>query len=492
MSIKESGVNSSDVRAYNPDVLIYGDERLSQREKDFHFGMQSNGYFLKENGDWEFSSATTAKLAKSFKGQNVSFFGPNLPPLENKFFSDKETRFLPMMISIFKQETVTDAIRKYRDIDEDQAARIAFLLGGMVRFESSEFSDPINAAKFVARMTRLGERKSADAIASAMAMYVLSGGSLKENVAFVGNIYHMGEVIAKDPVTVGKTTDLGLSQVARLRHFLDTIYAKRNREFPDIKEQEMAFYEFPTVGAEFHFAPDAPQEYPNFWERLAFLNMSQYQRGSYIQLSRNDRGVIEVRMNPSIYPIAIANWNYMRYILPELNQAFFTVTINRREKNFSWESDRQLLDKLRGLGMLSYAGLFIDIPRQERSEEIDFGNVYLGQTVKMQDGEYDFSGAWMGKEGRSGQMGIYAGFGDNFPYLTYYLSMALVKPDILRGVFKKGFVPSIRTLKAALALEPRVRKDFFKTIQNHIEADKRLSNASEAGQRIVELLKPSV
>ena len=489
MTSKE-GFYASIAKSFRPDVsLIATDERLSQREKDFRFAMRCNGYFLLENGEWKFDSDATKPFVEEFKGQRVSFFGPG--PTD-KFFSG-EIVSPELFVPAFSRQWVIDVIGKYREVDEDQAARIAFLLGGIVRhlvfqtllWPTDKMVKIPTAVEFAARMTVLGERRSGDAIASAMAMYIISGGSLEENKPFVGNIYNMAEAVRKDPIVPLKTKDLGLSQVARLQTFVG------HRTPPDITEYEAAFDGFPTVGAEFHFSPDAPRKYPNFWQRLAILNMSQYQRGSYVQLSRNDRGVIEVRMNPSIYPTAIANWNHIRLLLPELNQTFFTVTINRPAENFSWknEGDKILLNNLRALGMLSYAGIFEDVSLTVKQGEINFGQVYLGQTVKMRNGKYEFDGNWGGGEGEFGQLGIYAGFGDNFPYLAYYLSMALANPNILRSV-RRDFLPKIRTLKDALALNPADRKGVFSAILNCVETDGRLSKASESGKRIVELLDP--
>lgn len=469
-------------------------ETLAQGERDFHFAMKCNGYFLSRKGNWWFDPKAIESLVEEFRSQQASFFGPNPP---DSFFSvGQRDQLNPVrLIAAFKQQAVTDVIGKYREVNEDQAVRIAFLLGSIVRHFTAKFLNPQDgtakipkAVKFAANMTKLGERRSSDAIVSAVAMYIISGGSLAENNIFTGWVYHMVDAIREDPIVPLETSDLGLSQVARLRTFLDKIQAKEQRPFPDIGQYKVAFDGFPTVGAEFHFSRNAPTEYPNFWQRLAILNMSQYQRGSYIPLCRNDRDVIEVRMNPSIYPVAIANWNHIRLILPELNQTFFTVTINRTREDFNWKSreDKNLLNYLRALGLLCYAGIFENIPQTEGREEINFGQVYLGQTVKMRSGEYEFSGNWSGGEGQEGQLAIYAGYGDIFPHLAYYLSMALANPDILESVSE--FLLKIRTLRGALDEAPVDRSAVFRAIQNRVQADARLCKAFEAGTRIVELL----
>lgn len=497
MSTKESFLYPSILRSFSQEVSLFDIEELSQPEQDLHFAMRCNGFFMARGGQWIFDPNITKSFDGEFRGTRISFFGPNAFAETSNFFSGKDPgrdRF----IHAFDQQPFTSVIRKYRQVDEDLAARIAFVFGGIVRYlitrnsQSDKLADKmVGAVKFASRMTMLGEVQSAEAIAAAMAMYVISGGSMEEDKQFSGRVYHMAEAVKEDQIVTLETKDLGLSQVRRLRTFLGMIQAGQQHPFPSISEYEMAFDGFPTVGAEFHFNPDAAKEHPNFWQRLALLNMSQYRRGSYVQLSRNDRDVIEVRMNPSIYPITIANWKHYRLLLPELNQAFFTLTLNRATKDFIWnnEEDKDLLNKLRALGMISYAGLFVDVPHTEKPEEVGFGTIYLGQTVKIDAGEYKFTGNWGGGEGQYGQLGVYTGFGDNLPILAYYLSMALANPDILQSTHR-DFWFRIKTLKDALALTPSQRRYISEEIQNRIESDKRLNQAFESGNRILELLNP--
>lgn len=474
-----------------PDTQLFNGEHLSEYEKAFYFAMRCNGYFRVKNGRWRFDSGLMVPFHNEFEGQRVSFFGPGL---NDTFFTNIGVD-IPRLQYAFRQPPVLDAIRKYRQLDEDQAARLAFLLGGLIRhatFDSLSLPEIAKSVNFAARMAMLGEKRSADAIVSAMAMYIISGGSLEEDKTFERYVYHMAEAVAEDPIKPQETPDLGLSQVVRLRAFWDKIQGTSPRLFPNITEDRIAFDGFPTVGAEFHFPPDAPTRYPNFWQRLAILNMSQYQRGSYIQLSRNDREVIEVRMNPSWYPITIANWNHLRLLLPELNQAFFTITINRRGENFNWRKnfyDTELLGKLQRVGMLCYAALFENVPRAEEPEEINFGSVYLGQTVKLEEGAYKFTGNWGGGIGHHGQFGMYAGFGDNLPHLAYYLSMVLANPDTVRDEYLR-LLFGTNTLKDALNVPSEERRQFFGKVDRQIEADWRLRTAAKAGRRIIELLNP--
>lgn len=469
----------------NPDL-----SHLPQEVQDFHFAMGCNGFFQLPNEEWFYSSAAAEPFRREFKGQNVAFFGPNGV---NPFFKDIFPHHHPRELSlVFSNPAVIRAIRKYRGLDEDQAARIAFLLGGMVRqLEDSKmiFPQSVEKAEFVARMAMLGEQKSGEAVVSAMAMYVLSGGSTSEEKDFMGGVYRMSEAIRGDSIIPTQTKDLGLSQVARLRNFLNR---GEYDFFPDSTDSYGVLDGFPTVGAEFHFSPDAAQEFPRLWQRLALLNMSQYQRDSYVQFSRNDQDVIEIRMNPSIYPITIANWRHMRLLLPELDRAFFTITLNRPTDNFQWKNsyDVDLLNRLRTLGLLTYAGLFETAPNRADPGEIDFGAIYLGQTVKILDGKYNFSGNWGGKEGQFGQLGLYVGFGDNLPHLAYYLSMALANPFLLSALAHKKFWLNVRTLPDALKTPPRVRRNVMTRLQELINHNQRLKQASDAGEQIVEYLRP--
>ncbi len=477
------------VRSIRPDVQLFDDEHLSTSERNLHFAMRCNGYFMLINGQWIFDPNVVKPFSEEFKGQQVSFFGPNS---SGKFFSSFEQVSYERFIRAFDQQLLTSAIAKYRDVDEDLAARIAFIFGGIVRYLTPQTDELVNAVGFAARMSLLGEGRSGAAIVSAIAMYIISGGSLEQDNHFVGQVYHMAEAIGKDPVNPLETEDLGLSQVVRLKTFVEGISTEEGKPLTDIVQYKGAFDRFPTVGAEFHFDLDVSKKHPDFWQRLAILNMSQYQRGSYVQLSRNDRDVIEVRMNPAIYPITIANWNHMKLLLPDLNQAFFTITLNRKiaSGNFIWTNnkDEVLLNNLLAIGMLTYAGVFDDVPHATKAEEIDFGAIYLGQTVKINNGEYVFSGNWEGvKEKQYGQLGIYAGFGDILPHLAYYLSMVLTNPDILQSV-DRGILSRIGTLDDALTLKPTHRQSIFRAIQRSIEGDGNLRRAFESGDKILELL----
>lgn len=197
-------------------------------------------------------------------------------------------------------------------------------------------------------------------------------------------------------------------------------------------------------------------------------------------------------MNPSVYPITIANWRYIRRCLPELSKGFFTITLNKDERDFSWKNDKDeaLLNMLRGVGFLTYASLFENVPRTDSPEEINLGDVYLGQTVKVNRGSYKFTGMWGGREGDYGQLGIYAGYGDSFPHLAYFLSMSMASPQILffasgNPPFKDGPIQ----LEDALEIDAGTRSHFFRKIQANVVKNPQLRRVYESGLDIARKLE---
>lgn len=479
-------------RALRPSVDLPAASAVTDYpdQNTLRFAMQHNGYRLNVSGEWTFDPMLT-KLVDDFKGTRVSFFGPGF---QDKYFSADSTGHQTLH-SAFNQTDVTDSLNRLCAISEDKAKRVSFILGGLVRHLTqnpiSSLQDITDSVKFVSRLTLLGNLKSAEAIAAAGSMYVISGGKRTQDDSFKhlqANVYYMAEAIDTDPITPSETMDLGLSQMVRLRSF---IARGKPRPLPDIFLSWDRFKGFPTIGAEFHLPKDVPKKFPNFWQRLAILNMSQYHPGSFIQLSRNDRDVIEVRMNPSVYPAAIANWNHIRLLLPELNQAYFTVTINRNSQDFFWKSrgDLPLLETLRSVGMLCYAGSYQEVPLKGEAAEMPFGSVYLGQTVRLSGPDFLFTGLWSKNQGEKGQLGIYAGFGDNFPDLAYNLSWVLAEPTVL-GNHARKVLSKVKTLEDALALNPSDRKGIFNSIQNLAEANPHLRKISNSGKQIMQLLNP--
>lgn len=470
-----------------PPVELPVPSEADTHVQDIRFGMNCNGYHF-ENGDWKFYQGSTDLLTEEFEGQGISYFGPSQ---YDSFFSERNIHPREF-IRAFDQPEVGRLIGRYRRTDQDLASRLSFILGGIIRhlnYKTAKHEDIAKSVGFAAKMSLIGSEKSADAIASSMAMYIISGGSIYDDNNFAKRVYRMSEAIDLDPVEPKWTKDLGLSQVARLRGYSALLNSGTPEDLPDISQSTRSFRGFPTVGAEFHFPVDIVDSDPNLWKRLAILNMSQYQRGSFIQMSRNDRGVIEVRMNPSTYPIATANWNWLRRLIPELSRSYFWITLNRPQQDFSWEgSDDTLIEKLRGVGLLNYVGIFEDVPAKQARGEINFGQLYLGQTVRLRHGEWEFSGAWSGTTRDHGQLSIYAGFGETFHTLAYNLSMALANPDILKSV--KVDLASIQDLHHAFSIDKARRRLVFTTLQNQIERNERLGIALREGEIIIKMLSP--
>lgn len=261
---------------------------------------------------------------------------------------------------------------------------------------------------FIAQMTRLGHGKSSEAIATAMNLYTLSGGSTEVTSHFEKYVSYMTESIEEDPIIPWNTEDLGIFQSFRLWRFHKKIQAESTAkeeveearkekkpdlgEVPDISDYQKAFEKFPTIGAEFHI-PQTAETFDNFWQRVAILNMSQYHKESHIPFSKNDQGLIEIRMNPSIYPIATATWNLMRLILPELNKQYFTITINWKDYNFSKEEHLPIILGLQTLGSIRYASFFNMAPSDYDIEGPPFGTWYIGQTEKIKNGKFSLVGS---------------------------------------------------------------------------------------------------
>lgn len=480
-------------RNFNPDDH-QDTNYLSSAENNQHFAMRCNGFYMTRGGEWQHIPNVIGPFSEEFNGQRISFFGPHAA---DAFYSG-ENYGSEKLSTVLGQEVVTELVRKLRQTNEDQAARVSFILGGLVRHSRLKpVEDLIAQVGFVARMTRVADERSTDATASAMAKYVVSEGPINDDPRFTRQVSLMADAVSRDPIIPTKTVDLGLSQVARLRDFNGSIYDEPASPLPDISDDLKVYEHFPTIGAEFHFPVDTSKKRPNFWQRLALLNMSQYQRGSYIQLSRNDKDVIEVRMNPSVYPVTVANWSRMMSILPELQSAFFTLTLNRTTKagDFNWNADQDtsMLRKLKGIGLLCYAGLCQSIPKIGERAEIDFGTLYLGQTVRKSDQQYEFSGHWGGRtlfgaRGDHGQIGLYTGFGDMFPDLAHYTGMVLAAPQLLKYINKKELA-QIDTLAKAMEVPDRDKTYIFERIQANIQEDPDLSEVSKTSVKIIEKLE---
>lgn len=469
--------------------VISSSDVLRQVNPDLHFILESNGISINKSGSWE--------------SDNTRFIQFGI--LNSDYGSPFPSKFIPVAARAFNQEKVLDVVRKFRGIDIDSARRICALLGDVVLvigypslFYTGEIPEEriTKAVEFTARMTKLGGQKSGEAIAASTIPYMKTYGAFREiDPNFQRKVYLMSEAIEEDPVLSFNTNDLGISQALRLKKFLkkdiNSQADKNNEHLPFSPDDPDLFVGFPTIGGEFHI-PDLTDTYPSFWERLTILNMSQYQKGSPVPFSEQIDRLTEVRMNPTIYPFATATWQLMKRLLPELNNTYFTITINRDYADFNRRFDDFTVEALRTIGSLVYAAFFKDTPEHKNTltenfiygrnpEEIKFGNFYLGQTVKLKNKKYELTG---NARTQDGQLNLYIGFGDLFPYLAYYLSMALVEPKIL------GFVSSIARLTPQEAIKVRIEdiQRVFQTINDLVANSGIPREATERGQKFIDEL----
>lgn len=470
-------------------------ETLRQQTPDLRFAMETNGYVECSDGTWQ-----------EIDYKNLSQLRRDAEHLESVFGDQFLTPFPTnnpkvILARALNQAPVLDVVRKYREVDETQARRISFLLGGIAWLLKNRRIDDKgieNAVAFAASMTKLGKPKSGEAIAAAMAMYVLSGEPLRENDVFKGHVYRMAEAIAEETITPPwETANLGISQATRLLGFI-----RKMRNAQDVGQQDLgqpvtsaiahhkeAFATFPTIGAEFHILRTEKIN-DTFWQRVAILNMSQYQNGSPIPFSRAEGKLIEIRMNPSIYPVATATWNLMRLLLPELNGSYFTMTINRRDRNFSKATDKDLITLLHGLGNLRYAAFFKGVPSVVTPRQVNFGDRYLGRTVRVTDERFSPSGGWYLGLGKQGQLNICTGFGDLFPGLAFYLSMGLAEPAILERDVLGYDIRKATSLTGADKFGENDIRNIFEALNRSIVNNQKLNTKVGPGERILEELKP--
>lgn len=461
---------------------------LSHQEKDatqnsaYRLLLASNAITRDQEGRYSMQPLQLAALGRDFSATKIAFSGPGGEP---EFFTSNAPS-VDTYIRTLGQKSIIETIARIKKKDIDQAARISFLLGGVVRhFCGTMSSDDIaQRVKYEADMIALGEPKSYEAIATASAMLLMSDTKIPQSSWFPEDVQSMSHAIAIDPIVPRATMDLGLSQATRLQIY----FRSRTEEAPEpsnIEQYRDSVKDLPTVGAEFHLSEHTLQS--GFWERVALLNMSQYQRDSSIQFSRTDRDVIEIRMNPSVAPVAVADYNHMTLLVPEIRNAYFTTTLNKDSDYFSWKDPETntLLKNIHALGLLGYASFFENVPSSANAE-IPLGEIYLGQTVKCQDGEYSFTGYWNGGQGEKGQIGVYSGHGSTFPFFSYYLSMALANPRVFEKI---GDISGIDTMEKAFSVSPDSRKWTFQQISNFVMEDATLRKAHEAGTKIVDVLK---
>ncbi|MBI2327621.1 hypothetical protein HYU92_04875 [Candidatus Curtissbacteria bacterium] len=188
-------------------------------------------------------------------------------------------------------------------------------------------------------------------------------------------------------------------------------------------------------------------------------------------------------MNPSIYPISVATWNLMRQVLPEINKAYFHITINWKDANFRQSEHSELARRLQTLGSLCYAACFKEAPPPTPPKDgLSFGDWYIGQTVKVKNGIYSL----IGNASAEGQLALFTGLGDLFPDLAYYSSMAMVNPEMVAFAAKYKKI----TIREAFEMKENDIRDIFESLNSRLMTDSRLQQATEDGQKIIAQLSP--
>jgi len=181
------------------------------------------------------------------------------------------------------------------------------------------------------------------------------------------NVYSMSSSIFRDPVNPRNIEDLGLSQAYRLYGSLN-----QSKKLPDVSLEGLS--ELPTIGAEFHFN----EELEGIYEKLLFLNMAQYHKDSDITLSGRSEGVIEVRTNPSYYPVTVANWDLMKKMVP-LDDVYFSLTVTPLPE------DTKKLNQLKSLTNIIYADHYDSVKKFKILNKEHLRDVYfaLGVTTHL-------------------------------------------------------------------------------------------------------------
>ena len=214
--------------------------------------------------------------------------------------------------------------------------------------------------------------------------------------------------------------------------------------------------------------------------------MAQYQSGSQIPFSRNAEGLIEIRMNPSIYPVASSTWKLLQSLLPEVKSSYFTMTINRERVDFG-RDDEDLITLLHGLGNLRYAAFYPTVPPIQTPQQVNFGDRYLGQTVRVENGRFNITGYWGAARGEKGQLNICTGYGDLFPSLALYLSMVVAEPSLLPTSVVND-IKKATTLSKAIDMRRDIIWPIFEATNTSILNNPRLYYAVQLGERIMEEL----
>lgn len=454
--------------------------------EDLDFIMRSNGYRW-HRGSWRSDNECRLKVSRS--GSPLGYLRY---VIEHDFHQQSMMVALPKrLVQVLEQPPVQELVSKCRAVDGDLAERVSYLLGGVAQhfLRMGSLTRANLATAYTARMADLGSGRSGEAITAALARYVISDVSWDESNRFKRNIELMAEAIDQDPIKPQETADLGLSQALRIGLFQKLQNSDEQISIPEeVIDYRRTLQQFPTIGGEFHLPTDAPR-LPNFRERLALLNMSAYQPGSSIVFSRLDQDVVEIRMNPATFPTTIANWYLINGLVPEISRAYCTVTLGKREANFD-HTDYQLITRLHTLAKLCYVESFPGVDPRQSDGQFQFGQGCFSMTVRVKDGEYSLTGRYQKDYQKGdGQLNLYTGFGDTFPHLAYYLSMATVKPALLEPVARYTGSPRTPTDLLETLSEENI-KAIFRQINQSIHNSSQLHAATVYGQKVLNSLVP--
>ena len=370
-------------------------------------------------------------------------------------------------------------------------------------------------------------RKNVEAAYNAMEVKSTDS-SLEEEV------YSMSDSIMHDPIKPKRTPDLGFSQAYRLHRFLDESQTIDKRDLVNYLN-ELDELGLPVIGTEFHLPRN--EEVERLEEKLFILNMSQYQNGSLIPLSRREGNLVEIRMNPSYFPVTMANWELMRRLVPIDKTSFFLSMTPIPENNRQLEDMKSLANiiyasqyeiciernytrlkkRVVGVGatggggaaavvsaavvsaavvsaavVSAAAGIAVGAAVAVAVDSPFLGEHYLGLTQILTNGEYrltDISRKINGRipenKQREYQLNLYSGFGKVFPEQAYYLSMAYLAPEILGTVRDKAGKVDIRK---ASKMNPKEIKDVLTTINAQILENDKARRATEIGQKTRKLI----
>jgi len=336
-------------------------------------------------------------------------------------------------------------------------------------------------------------------------------------------VYFMSDSIMHDPIKPKRTPDLGLSQAYRLHRFLDASQTPNNRDLVDYLN-ELNELGLPVIGAEFHLPRN--ERVKRLEEKLLILNMSQYQDGSSIPLSRREGDLAEIRMNPSYFPVTMVNWELMRRLVPIDKTSFFLSTTPIPENNRQLEGIKSLANIIYasqyeipgersytwlkkssasvvvGAGVVGAIGagavgagavgtVAVGTVVAAGAVSPSLGEHYMGQTQILTDGEYrltdvsrEINGEIPGNGRGEYQLNLYPGFGKVFPEQAYYLSMAYLAPEVLETVRENEGIVGLRR---ASKMHPKNIRDILTTINTQILENDRTRRATEIGQKIREL-----